>query len=201
MRVASMFLAVVIISSAALAQQSVPPPPKPAADQPAAASPDALKGPTLEVTLKFIQDKLNEIGKMNYNVSFYDAGGNFNSGSRMSVEKNNVIADPGKCQISYHAWVEVDGKVQPQANYNFFLRDVRAITVMKAEKWIQDYGAGTRNPGGSVGVTPDTFFLVVKQTKGKEDRFALDEVMANRIAKAMIHAVELCGAGSQQEPF
>jgi hypothetical protein len=81
------------------------------------------------------------------------------------------------------------------------LRDVRTITVMKAEKWIQEYGAGTSNPGGSVGVTPDTFFLVVKQTKGKEDRFALDEEMANRLAKAMIHAVELCGAGSQQEPF
>lgn len=197
----ALFLTAVMAATFALAQQNVPPPPKPTPDQPAAASPDALKGPTLESTMKFIQEKLNEIGKVNYNVAFYDAGGNFNGGSRMSVEKNNVVADPGKCQISYHAWVEIDGKVQPQSNYNFFLRDVQTITVMKAEKWIQEYGAGTSNPGGSVGVTPDTFFLVVKQTKGKEDRFALDEEMANRLAKAMIHAVELCGAGSQQEPF
>jgi hypothetical protein len=201
MRMTAFFLTASLFAATVLAQQSVPPPPQPAADQPAAASPDALKGPSLEVTMKFIQDKLNEIGKVNYNVTFYDAAGNFNGGSRISVEKNNVVADPGKCQISYHAWVEIDGKVQPQSNYNFFLRDVRSITVIKAEKWIQEYGAGTSNPGGSVGVTPDTFFLVVKQTKGKEDRFALDEVMANRIAKAMIHAVELCGAGSQPEPF
>ncbi|MGA2834581.1 MAG: hypothetical protein ABSE55_16050 [Terracidiphilus sp.] len=201
MRMVALVLTAALASATALAQQSVPPPPQPVPDQPAAASADALKGPSLEVTMKFILDKLNEIGKVNYDVALYDAGGNFNGGSRLSVEKNNVVADPGKCQISYHAWLEVDGKVQPQADYNFFLRDVRTITVMKAEKWIQDYGAGTSNPGGRVEVTPDTFFLVVKQTKGKEDRFALDEVMANRIAKAMIHAVELCGAGSKPEPF
>ena len=28
-----------------------------------------------------------------------------------------------------------------------------------------------------------------------------DEETANRVAKAMLHAVELCGGGSQQEPF
>ncbi|MFY9856169.1 MAG: hypothetical protein WAK26_20060 [Terracidiphilus sp.] len=196
MRIASVFLMFVMAGATIQAQQSVAPPPKPLPDKPAAA------GPSLEVTMKFIQDKLNEIGKVNYTVNFYDAGGNFNGGSRISAEKSNVVADPGKCQISYHAWVAVDGKVQQQSNYNFFLRDVRTITVMKAEKWIQEFGAGTSNLGGSTGVTPDTFFLIVKQTKGKEDRFAFDnEEMANRVAKAMIHAVELCGAGGQQQPF
>jgi len=28
-----------------------------------------------------------------------------------------------------------------------------------------------------------------------------DEDFANRLAKAMLHAVELCGGGSQPEPF
>jgi alpha-D-ribose 1-methylphosphonate 5-phosphate C-P lyase len=29
----------------------------------------------------------------------------------------------------------------------------------------------------------------------------LDEDTANRVAKAMLHAVELCGGGSKPEPF
>jgi len=28
-----------------------------------------------------------------------------------------------------------------------------------------------------------------------------DEQLANRMAKAMVHAVELCGGGSEPEPF
>ena len=41
--------------SVAFAQQSVAPPPRPAAD-----------GPTLAATMQFIQDKMNEPGKINY---------------------------------------------------------------------------------------------------------------------------------------
>jgi hypothetical protein len=31
--------------------------------------------------------------------------------------------------------------------------------------------------------------------------YFLDEDVANRTAKAMVHAVELCGGGSKPEPF
>lgn len=202
MRMVALYLTAALTASTALAQERVQPPPNPAAEQRAAANQDAIRGSSLEVTMKFIQDKLNEIGRMNYNVSFYDAGGDFKGGSQVSIEKSGVIANPAKCQISYHAWVEADGKVRPLSSYYFFLPDVKTIAVMKAEKWIQEHGTGTSSPGGRVEVTPDTFFLVVKRINGDEDRFALgDEEMANRVAKAMIHAVDLCGTGSHPEPF
>jgi hypothetical protein len=54
---------VVLATSAALAQQkkTVPPPPKPADE-----------GPSPEVTTKFIQDKMNSIGPVNYVVYTHD---------------------------------------------------------------------------------------------------------------------------------
>jgi hypothetical protein len=45
-------------ADASRAQQPVPPPPKPADD-----------GPSLEVTMKFIQDKLNDIGLLRWTVT------------------------------------------------------------------------------------------------------------------------------------
>jgi hypothetical protein len=200
MRIVSLFLTLVMATSTALTQQSVPPPPQPALDKPATSD----NSPSLEVTMKFIQAKLNEIGQVNYTVTFLDAGGNFTGSSLMSVEKSHIVADAGKCQISYHAWVQVDRKKNQQSHSDeiILLRDVRNISVMKASQWIHEYGAGSSMPTGSIAVSPEMYFLIVRQIKSKEDRFAFDdEEMANRVAKALLHAVELCGVGGQPEPF
>lgn len=75
MRIAVVFLTVALTAASAWAQQSVPPPPQPAPDKPVATIPPTASapaptptsaGPTLEVTLKFIQDKVNEQGKIVY---------------------------------------------------------------------------------------------------------------------------------------
>jgi hypothetical protein len=55
MRTITVFLTVVFVAAAGLAQQEVPPPPKP---------PD--NGPSLEVTMKIIQDKMNDQGDVEY---------------------------------------------------------------------------------------------------------------------------------------
>jgi hypothetical protein len=45
-------------------------------------------------------------------------------------------------------------------------------------------------------------FLVVARGAGNQNTgfYFLDEDVANRIAKAMVHAVELCGGGNK-DPF
>jgi hypothetical protein len=50
---------------------------------------------------------------------------------------------------------------------------------------------------------PDIFVLNIKLPRGVDHSIRIYEhEMADRIAKAMVHAVELCGGGSsQQEPF
>jgi hypothetical protein len=74
------------------AQQTVAPPPKP-----------AESGPSLAVTMKFIQDKMNDQGKINYALYTHD-----NSSDedwpvyQISIEISNVIANPATCRITWH---------------------------------------------------------------------------------------------------
>jgi membrane-associated protease RseP (regulator of RpoE activity) len=72
------------------AQQTVPPPPKPADD-----------GPSLEVTMKFIQDKLNDIGPLRYSVGRRAVDADRDSVFGETDEITNVVADPQRCTISY----------------------------------------------------------------------------------------------------
>jgi hypothetical protein len=49
---------------------------------------------------------------------------------------------------------------------------------------------------------PPLFVLKVRKTdKGTSGFNFFDEQLANRVAKAMVHAVELCGGGRKPEPF
>jgi hypothetical protein len=49
---------------------------------------------------------------------------------------------------------------------------------------------------------PDIYALVIKLPKGLDPTLRFyDQEMANRVANAMVHAVELCGGGSKPEPF
>jgi hypothetical protein len=54
-------------------------------------------------------------------------------------------------------------------------------------------------------VDPPVFMLEVHETDTGDFPFLLfefrDEQLANRVAKAMVHAVELCGGGGKSEPF
>ena len=55
MRIVTVFLMVALTAATVVAQQAVPPPPQPPAN-----------GPTLATTMQFIQDKLNDIGKISF---------------------------------------------------------------------------------------------------------------------------------------
>jgi uncharacterized protein (DUF2384 family) len=55
-------------------------------------------------------------------------------------------------------------------------------------------------PSSAKSIRPTTFSR--RENGNKENRFTFrEEEMANRVAKAMVHAVELCGGGAKPEPF
>jgi hypothetical protein len=194
--------------------QDVAPPPKPADN-----------GPSLEVTMKFIQDKLNEQGEVNYTVR--RSGGDdrpmkkmkkqfdFQRGvtpataspgsRRESDEVTGAVADPRTCQVSLR---KGDG------DYRFTFKDAEKLMVMPLKDALNRASADLGEPQNVEEVVPDISALLV-QFKGKKlhrqsGRQASDELvlrlvfredeMAQRMAKAMVHAIELCGGGSK-DPF
>jgi hypothetical protein len=183
--------------SAILAQGAAP------ANQPAAGASNTA-GPTLEVTMKFIQDKLNEVGTVNFAGYVHDSAYNQDAVQKLSSTTSNVVANPGACSLAYHRLVFNGGRKEHNEDVLINLRDVKSIAVLPDEQDWQMYLVRTGDSTKTVKDIPDISALVIKLNNGKDPTIRFyEQDLADRVAKAMVHAVELCGGGSsnQQEPF
>ncbi len=184
----------VLAVSAAPAQQkkAVPPPPKPADE-----------GPSLEATMKFIQEKVGEIGTLNYVVYVHDDVAGSDWTTRNRTEASNVVANASACRISFHWKTERDGAVIQDLDTWYSLKSIGDIVVMPIEQAVKAVDIGEGRAGRNYRVDPPLFELQARRTdiKGSNDFIFPDEQIANRVAKAMVHAVELCGGGAKPEPF
>ena len=185
---------VVLAVSAALAQgkKTVPPPPKPADE-----------GPSLEDTMKFIQDMVSDIGPVNVVEHIHDDSADNDWTQLSKYEFTKVVANPGACLINYHWKTQTSGTVTADSDFGIFLKDVEDIAVMPMEQYLKEVVTAAGHPSWSFRVDSPVFVLKVRRTDSKETNVFdfFDEQLANRVAKAMVHAVELCGGGSTPEPF
>jgi hypothetical protein len=186
----------------AVSQQPVSPPPQPAA------------GPSLAVTMQFIQDKLNDNNKASWidNAQTTRFAG-MNWADTVTHENSNLMADQGQCRISYHAFAKhslayriiatSDGKNSKGEEISFSLRAVQEIVVKPWEQYETEWLAKNGHPDTTViSTAPAMTALVVRQPHGVENVFVFtDAALTDRVAKAMVHAVELCGGGKSEEPF
>ena len=175
---------------AAFAQQPVPPPPQPAAD-----------GPSLAVTMQFIQARLQERGRLNFAVYTHDNADGKDYIDQYSSEASNIVADPAACTISYHRNVKRNGAAFADDNISFSLRDVQDLTVMPEEQDMKKVYAAAEHPTWDPRVDPPMFLVIARKADSQGNGFYFpSEEMANRVAKALVHAVELCGGGNK-DPF
>jgi hypothetical protein len=229
MRIVIALLTIVLAAPTALAQQGVPLPPQPPADkppaapQPAAPAP-AANGPSLEVTMKFIQDKVNEQGMIIYiqNANDTNTGAPITLSGNVSVESSVTAVDLAgglslqesvnqRQTITWRVYFKDIGKLEVlnSTDYKHRINPVSKI-------WVDDppyfeivvHLAGGKTVQQHTRVTAKSetpkHAAMYKESDVNVKEFALhfhDEETANRVAKAMIHAVELCGGGSQPEPF
>ncbi|MGB9406752.1 MAG: hypothetical protein WCA89_04400 [Terracidiphilus sp.] len=177
--------------SAAFAQQPVLPPPKP-----------ADSGPSLAVTMQFIQDKLNDIGKVNFVTFFQDTTDGSTGNNAFTNEVSNVVADQNQCRISLHWKVTKDGSVTSEVSVWFSLRDVQDIVVKPYAQYQSEVNASSGVPNLiCTSINPPLTALLVRRPHGVVNLFPFtDADLADRAAKALTHAVELCGGGNK-EPF
>jgi hypothetical protein len=212
----SIFL-VALAVSAAVGQEkkAVPPPPKPADE-----------GPSLEVTMKFIQKKLAERDGLKWTWS-----ADSQEGYHIEPVFETVEFDLGACQERWASkTVESNGTTDTaQWLYETTLsfRNVEKIEVLPYQDFENRRVIESGHPEQQGTMSPAGFYAVLavmnhdgparlKVTKTtlpgravttnasslkKVEITMEDEDSANRLAKAMVHAVELCGGGSKPEAF
>ena len=179
----------------------------------------AASSPTLAETMKFIQDKLNDNNKTSW-IDYAKPTRGAGSGwiDTVTHEFSSVVADTGQCHISYHIftkhsepyrWLATsdgrnnNGKNNKGEDISFSLRSVQEIVVKPWEQYETEWLAKNGHPDATViSSAPATTALVVRQPHGVENVFTFDDAaLADRVAKAMVHSVELCGGGKSEEPF
>ncbi len=173
------------------AQQAIAPPPKPAAD-----------GPSLAVTMQFIQDKMNDIGKVNFVEFLQNTNDNSTFTSSWSNEVTKAVADPSQCKISFHWRVFKDGANTQDRDIWFTIRDVESIAIKPYAQYQTELDASLGNPNLiTTSTNPPMTALLVNRPHNWSSLFPFtDPNLADRLAKALTHAVELCGGGNK-EPF
>jgi len=211
---------------AILAQGTAPATP---GEQPSAIAPAASE-PTLAETMKFIQDKLNEQGRFNFALYTHDNQSGEDASIQYGFETTNAVSSD--CSLSYKVNITSSqmgargATTTTNANSarNMNMKYMKAVQAMGADYWWNQEMADDGTPAKTAQVQPGYFLLSVgAASKGSEctrnkkpiacpepnaiDRLALtlifrDEDVSNRVAKAMMHAVELCGGGQKSpEPF
>jgi hypothetical protein len=172
------------------AQQTIAPPPKPIGS-----------GPTLAATMEFIQTKLNEQGNMYYAAYVHDNATGNDWIKQVGVETRNLVADSTKCNINYHLKNTVNGSVSYDDDESFNLHNVQNLEVRTSAQHRKRLDTGDGHPTWDARMDPPLFVLVIRQSGKDTDWFYFfDEDIANRVAKAMVHAVEFCGGGNK-DPF
>jgi len=157
---------------------------------------------SLKDTMKFLQDKLP--GKVNFIIYPHNnvAGTDLPSIKR-SIEVSNMSADTDRCRIGYHVRID-NGKNTNnivEKDNEIFLKQVREITLIPLDQLLQRTDAEAGHPERSAKVDPPIFVVVVKNDANASLLFRFyEDTLADRVSKAMQHAVELCGGGNS-EPF
>lgn len=181
--------------AAGLVRQAV----KECSEGPPTPLPTNASGPTLGETLNFIADKLDSQGKITWVTTSKERKEAFTDSVEYFVASTNLRA----CTMSV-----LYDKTKPG---NYFPVSFRRIVKIEVIPWeeamarVNDkdnssytaYRRGVQNI-----VSPETYVLrITTPDGGWRDLSIADETIADRLAKAMVHAADLCGGGSKPEPF
>ncbi len=161
----------------------------------------AAEGASLVDTMKFIQDKLNESGQVHFAASIADGTGADPANLSIVEAWANVAAIAAACRISYHTSLAENGGAAVGEDATLAAWEIEKIEVLPMDQFFALAAAKAGRPQWTVQVQPPVSVLRTQLHGGGFAAFAFyDADLADRMAKAMVHAVELCGGGNK-EPF
>jgi hypothetical protein len=160
-------------------------------------------GPSLRDTAQFVQERLNAVGPLSYGLRRRDVASGKTSETNNSAFTSNVKVLVYKkpkigmqCLFSYHDKETQDDEVIEDRDLGVLLNDIDQVSVTPVEAIDQDL-----HPSRKTTITVPVFRMDLHSADGGDNfLFFSREDLANDIAKAITHAVELCVSGEQRTP-
>ena len=160
---------------------------------PALALAQSLAG--LDETLNFIRDQIAQQGQVNIEVSNRDPSTGQSWVNQTTQEGSNLSVDVDACKINLHWRTVYNGKVDFDGDGWIPFRQVDHVTVLSLDDYFAHVNAGNGHSDWTSQASPPMTVVTSVRSDGVENIFYFqDSDLANRVAQAMRHAVELCGA-------
>jgi hypothetical protein len=106
--------------------------------------------------MKLIQDKLNDVGPMNFAEYIHDnASGVDSTHVQLKIERR-VVADSGSCSVSYHHKLGADGLLGKEGNSWFLLNAVVDVALIPLA---QEVNTASGHPTHDTKFDPPVFVL------------------------------------------
>jgi tetratricopeptide (TPR) repeat protein len=158
-----------------------------------------VSGPSLADTLNFVMKMMTQQGDVNFvtfnhnTKSMEDATNTF----RSSV--THISPDADHCTLYYHYVETRDGTATSDADSGIPLKLLNSIEVLSVVEAKNRAAAMAGTPNVVVSQSsPDVFLVDAIRADGSANFiYFYDQDNANRVAKALTHAMELCGGGSK----
>jgi hypothetical protein len=167
---------------------SVPPPPRLPEEE-----------SSLGVTMNFIRSGLTEGGSTIWALHVRDDDG-VSWTIQQRIELSDVIADWETCRVNYrrklwsNGWVF--GDTSAVLDESLDLANVQDVTVLPVEQDRMQIDRNSNTANWEYASDPSVFAVTVRSEKGGPNSFYFfDQVLANRVAKSIVRAAELCGSG------
>jgi hypothetical protein len=136
-----------LVVTAALAQTKSSPKPSPNA----AAS--------LPVTLKLIQDKVNEQGEIRYTMMSESTVDGHTVEDRYTVETSHALADPTSCAMQVDAKMTMNGKTQRQGRATVEFRGTTGLAIKSQTNAIDEQSVRAGVTGWKGKITPESYMI------------------------------------------
>jgi hypothetical protein len=154
---------------------------------------------SLADTLQYIQDKMSD-NRLTFTANVTNTTDNSTFQTSYQELTSNVSTDASQCRISYHwaEWMNNAAQPSPDVDAAFVLKDVDSITVEPMRQNITDANVDAGKSNYNVTSTdPDVTAILVHRPQNLINEISFtDADLANDVAKAINHAVTLCGGSA-----
>jgi hypothetical protein len=155
-------------------------------------------GPTLEYTMEYIQEKLIGRGVLDYQVALHDSLAGKDWSYEFTDKLSGTYANPSTCQIGFHWKQTRSGKVVTDKETYVDLNTGVKLDVLPLDQYLTESAAKSGHDTWSTKASPSLVVLRITKPDNRDSNFVFpDEDTATHLAKALVHAAELCAKAQE----